>query len=312
MQKYNVWMLISIATVSITMPVFGAGMADANIAVYPAYPARWWPIQKAPHVILETCIDQMEIIIGPNSQAVGPRFGPVHMMAKSLAGLAAQAVNDDRSDEMIWIHLGKDNSHFRDYLEWYAGVMKRLNCKSKGKFTPWELLANFKKTGVVKGYILYSYDYSSGEMPAIRKGSDHSVNAAMAAAGVLQAVMISEELESKAKQMGLVKLLDVRGKDEKWAFETFKDKLNRSFVLAQDPQASENRDIAIANHTMVIFGIEEPTPNIYAWLRPLSAVIGWNAPGEGEFVSQLSALWAHTLAEQLGDESAGIDRHNRE
>jgi hypothetical protein len=55
-----------------------------------------------------------------------------------------------------------------------------------------------------------------------------------------------------------------------------------------------HRAIAIAHRMFTFFGMDAPTPEVYAWLAPLSSVLGWNGADEGGFVSQLSE-YGHVL-----------------
>ncbi len=256
---------------------------------------RWWPTQKKPKALIRTSINMMAPGPGKEASADSRKSSPEHMMVQSVAGLAAQAVNQNQCDELVWVELEPGDSHQEAYQLWYKGAVQRLDLEDRGRIGPWELLERFQLKGIIKGYVLYSFDRSKGGIPLLRPGIDHSANAATVAAGVLQAVMISEEIEARAQKLGLKKLLDVRGKDEKWAFGKFKDKLNTSLALAQDPKMPHHRDIAIANKCMVLFGMEEPTPSVYQWLTPLSAIMGWNVPGEGEFIEQLSLYGHHLL-----------------
>src|SRR5690242_5011333 len=70
---------------------------------------RWWPTQAAPKALVRLQSDQF-----PEPHAV------CEMMAQSVAGLAAKAVNEGRADEMVWV--GIDNI---DVEDWLARRMKR-------------------------------------------------------------------------------------------------------------------------------------------------------------------------------------------
>src|SRR5690349_509546 len=56
---------------------------------------RWWPRQAMPKALVRLAKDMPE-----------PRAAS-DMLAQSVAGLAAKAVNEGRSDEMVWV--GTDN-----------------------------------------------------------------------------------------------------------------------------------------------------------------------------------------------------------
>src|SRR5262249_41027426 len=148
------------------------------------------------------------------------------------------------------------------------------------------------KSGVVKGYILYSLDRSRGPINDRRRGMDLSVNVATTAAGLLDGVLIDEQLEAEARKRGLERLLDARGKTQALCFATYKPQLNRRMLCTQDPRKPNIRDLAIAQKTMTLFGDDPLAAEIMAWLEPLSPIIGWN--GGDEFEStRLSTIHGH-------------------
>ncbi len=250
---------------------------------------RWWPIQQTAKAIVRTDFTLMKEVLEPKSHKPTVSLGQEHMLMESVAGLAAQAVNEGRSDELVWIA-----SSSPDYLLWYESMTNRLQLADRGIFQPWELVNRFAKAGVIKGYILYSYDPSPGGATHLRPGSDESVNVATTLAGLLGGVIVSEGQEEDAKKLGLKKLFDARGKTEAWCFKTYRDQLNRGYVLVQDPQIPHVRDIAIAHRMLVMFGTNSPTPEVYAWLKPLSSVLGWNGAEEATSVIPISRA-GHTL-----------------
>lgn len=243
---------------------------------------RWLPTQQPPKGLVRTHFDDMAAGVGPDGGTAPGSLGPEHMLVQSLAGLAAQAVNEGRFDEMVWV--GLDNP---SYALWYEGVTERLAPEDRGAFTPWELAQRYTDAGLVKGYILYRYDYTEGFPTDYHSDMDFSVNVATTLAGIHQGILISECIEDKAKAMGLTCLADVRDKSQTWCFETYQDRVSRRYALAQSPKMPHNRAIAIAHRMFAFFGMVEPTPSLYRWLDPLSTIVGWNGGDEGGFVSQL-------------------------
>lgn len=197
-------------------------------------------------------------------------MGCEHMLAQSLAGLAARAVNEGRFDEMVWIDLGNP-----EYERWYRGAVRRLKVEEGGEQNLWDLVVRYHKAGVIAGYILYT-------------AGDSSINAATVAAGQMRGILVERQLQAKAQACGLPCLLDAGGLNDAWAFDRFGDSLNRTMVLAQSPDKPHARAMAIAHNLMVIYGDGPTTGAVYRWLNPLSAVIGWNAGEEGDFVLNLS------------------------
>jgi len=57
---------------------------------------RWWRAQAFPKAVVRTTNQQ---------QFPEPRFA-LQMMVQSVAGLAAQAVNEGRGDELVWVNNG--------------------------------------------------------------------------------------------------------------------------------------------------------------------------------------------------------------
>jgi hypothetical protein len=71
------------------------------------------------------------------------------MMAQSVAGLAAKAVNEGRADEMVWVRT--DNIDIED---WFARLLKRQpQPELRGTFALWDLVDRYSKQGIIQGYI---------------------------------------------------------------------------------------------------------------------------------------------------------------
>jgi hypothetical protein len=237
---------------------------------------RWWPRQAVPKTVVRT-----------HREFPQPRAG-LDMMAQSVAGLAAKAVNEGRGTELAWVDNG--NIDLEDWsARWFA---KHPNVKSSGAFGPWELVDRFAQQGIIKGYILYRLDKSGGEINAYRPGMDCSVNVATSLAGLLDGIIVDEGLEKEAEARGLKLLLDVRGKSQRWCFENYHGQFNRAMLCTQDPRKPHVRDLAIAQKVLTVYGSEEPIPSAMAWLEPLSPILGWNGGDEFE-TTDLSTRYGH-------------------
>jgi hypothetical protein len=237
---------------------------------------RWWPVQAIPKGLVRLL-----------NKVPEPR-APCDMMAQSVAGLAAKAVNERRADEMVWV--GTDNIDIEDWLA------RRLKCQPqlevRGTFALWDLVDRYARQGIIKGYILYRSDHSEGELSQHRPAIDCSVNVATSLAGLLDGIIVDESIEGEAKQHGLKLLMDVRGKTQAWCFETYHDRFSRRMLYTQDPRKPNVRDLAIAQKILTVFGYAEPVPTAMKWLEPLSPILGWN--GADEFkTTQMSTLWGH-------------------
>ena len=240
--------------------------------------SRWWPVQTMPKVLVR--------LEDPN--AFSSSRVSCEMTAQSVAGLAAKAVNEGRADEMVWV--GTDNI---DAEDWFARLLKRQpQLELRGTVALWELVDRYAKNGLIKGYILYRSDHSIGELNQHRPGMNCSVNIATSLAGLLDGIIVDENLEGQARAHGLKMLMDVRGKTQAWCFETYRDQFNRRMVCTQDPRKSNVRDMAIAQKTFTAYGYDEPMPTVMKWLEPLSPILGDN--GGDEFkTTEMSTLWGH-------------------
>jgi hypothetical protein len=238
-----------------------------------AFPAaadenRWWSTQTFPKAVIRTTNQQ---------EFPEPRVA-LQMMVQSVAGLAAKAVNEGRGDELVWVNNGDG-----DLEKWYARLLARHpELATPGAFAPWELVDRYTRQGIIKGYILYRRDQSRGENNTDRPGMNCTVNVATSLAGLLDGIIVDEELEKDAKARGLKLLLDVREKSQLWCFQTYKNQFNRRALCFQDPRAPHVRDLAIAQKVFTAYGNGEPASLAMAWLEPLSPILGWNCGDEFE------------------------------
>ena len=239
---------------------------------------RWWPVQAVPKTVVRTS----------NPERSPERRAGMDMLMQSIGGLVAKAVNSGRGNEMVWIN--NDNV---DMENWYVRFLaSHPGVKPVPPAEPWNLVERYTKMGVIKGYILYRRDRSKGEINAYRPGMDCSVNVATSLAGLLDGIIVDEELEKDAKAHGLDLLLDAREKTQQWCFQTYQDQFNRRMLCTQDPRKPHARDLAIAQKVFTVYGKDEPTPTAMAWLEPLSPILGWN--GGDEFATtDLSTRFGH-------------------
>lgn len=178
---------------------------------------RWWIVQALPKAIVRT--ENWQRFPSPN--------GAYQTMVQSVAGLAAKAVNEGRSEELVWV--GTDHI---DLEHWYDRLLvRRPYLEVHGTLRPWELVDRYVKKGIIKGYILYRWDESPGELCTFRRGMDCSVNVATSLAGVLDGILVEERLEKAAASHGLKILADAREKTQQWCFDTYKQHFNRCLLL---------------------------------------------------------------------------------
>ncbi len=241
-------------------------LAMAWLCVMPVWAGqtedRWWPMQTLPKALVRTT-DQQEF---PE-----PRTA-LQMMVQSVAGLAAKAVNEGRGSELVWVNNGGG-----DLEKWYARLLAgHPDLEKAGVYAPWDLVDRYARQGIIKGYILYRRDTSEGEINTYRSRINCSVNVATSLAGLLDGILVDEELEKEAKAHGLKLLLDVREKTQAWCFQTYQNQFNRRMLCLQDPRKPHVRDLAIARKVFTAYGNNEPTRLAMAWLEPLSPILGWN------------------------------------
>ncbi|QEH34723.1 hypothetical protein OJF2_32650 [Aquisphaera giovannonii] len=246
---------------------FACGMLAVSPAI--AAEARWFPEQAKAAGIVRTVLEGRF-----------PEPGRAHsMLVQSVAGLAAQAVNEGRGDELVWVSTTN-----RDLEDWYARILRRPGAPtSRGaELEPWALVDRFRKAGIVRGYVVYRADRSKGEINEHRPGLDNSVNVATSLAGVLGAVLVEDTLEPEARRRGLERLADARDMTPSRCLETYRGRFNRRLLTCQDPRKPNVRDLAIAQRSFTSYG---PDPSVEAalrWLEPLSPVLGWNGGDELE------------------------------
>ncbi len=256
---------------------------------------RWWPVQKAPAGVVKTVPhEDFEPVESPKGKNNRGHFGSMHIMIQSLSGLAAQAVNQGRCDEMIWIEVGRNGVLNPDYALWYKQIKQKLSFEERGAFKSWDLVRRFKDKGIVNSYVLYRYDYSDGQPYIKRSDANHSVNAATMAAGVEGALLIEERMETQAKDIGLKLAYDTRDKTVKQVFEQYKDRLNRNSLVAIDPKTAHARAFAVAYKSPTHIGLEQPMEQMLKWLEPLSPIIGYLWQDEREETS-LASQYGHFI-----------------
>jgi len=237
------------------------------------YDGRYgWPAQKAPRKI---------IICQPASNIAEA------MLLESLSGLAAQAVNTDKFDEMVWIEIDKIS-----YKEIYQKSVDALQIQSVTKMDVWELVTHLKKKKIINGFVLYKLDKPRANAYASYPDINYSSNVATVYASLLKGVLIDESLKEKAIQYGLKELKDARNESMTECFSKNKSKLNNSSAVSIPPTVTNLRDYAIAHKLMLYADQKDIIDPILEWVKPLSPILGWGCGDEYDFTS-LIAQWGH-------------------
>ena len=209
------------------------------------------------------------------------------MLLASLSGLSAQAVSNGEYDEMVWEDIPSES-----YGMLYKSAMEALDPKNIRRTDVWSLLADYQRSGVVKGYVIYKKDTSSGRMFSARKSIDMSANVATVYAGVLRAVIVEESLEPAVKKLGLKKLKDCRQITPEQCFQELKGQLNNRSAVSMDPKSHNCREYAIAEKLMVYYGVNDFAEKVLEWVEPLSPIVGWNCGDEFSHTFMVSR-WGH-------------------
>lgn len=231
-----------------------------------------WPTQKAPTKLIVCNLGES------NAEA---------MLAQSLAGLAAQAVNESRFDEMVWFDTTNPS-----YEKIYASTIDALNIKDSRRMDVWSMAKYLKDKKVIKGYILYNIDETRANAYGSHENTDYSCNVATVYAGLLKGVLIDKSLEAKAKAMGLRQLKDASTETMEECFANTRSKLNNYSALSVPPSVYHMRDYAIAHKLMLYADNGKFIDTVLEWVRPLSPILGWGCGDEYDFTSVI-ARWGH-------------------
>src|SRR3954447_17597247 len=97
--------------------------------------ARWWPVQARPAALVRT---------GHPRAFPEPQLA-YQMLVQSVAGLAAEAGNEGRGEEMGGVGTGTPDAE-----AWYAALIARpapAGPVLRGEYAPWELVDRYAKRG---------------------------------------------------------------------------------------------------------------------------------------------------------------------
>ncbi len=187
------------------------------------------------------------------------------LIAESLVGLTALAVNEDRGSTMVWSDAGSAE---------YIAIRNSLGMVNKGSATVWELLEKPEIKQCVKGYVLCNML------------KQESISAATVAAHVHQSIIVDSYNEAKVQALGYTKTYDASAKTPVTAWAEFKDLCAKNALVFMPTLTANNKGFAIAHRLMFInYNKKYAFPSsgnnsvlfkeILAWLKPLSPVIGW-------------------------------------
>lgn len=254
-------------------------------------PTRYWPqfVRPAKVLLIPMASDHEEA-----------------MTYECAAGLAARAVSEGRWDTMLGEDL--DNS---GYQEWLAQMLAQTGAAPEPLPDQWAAVGRVVDAGLVKGYVLFSYDRS--ERGWFEHGEvDQSANVATSLAGLWDAVAVSDRFEEKAKELGLTLLADVRGKDELWCLKEYGEAFTRDFLASVEPRCRLTRSLAVAEKAFCCSGYGEAYKRGLERCKAPAPVLGWGIGGEDQHtlpssqwgLFQSATNWCHNLplfsTEQVG------------
>lgn len=210
------------------------------------------------------------------------------MLLESLSGLAAQAVNEGKFGEMVWIDMSNNDS----YNQLYKGLVQKFGSPIHEFKSVWDLLDYLVKKEVVKGYILYKADKPRNDSYASYPDINYSCNVATVYASLLKGVLIEETLKEKVKHYSLKCLKDAREETPEQCFQLNKKRLNNCSAASIPPRVSNLRDYVIAHKLMIYADDKSLVNKVLEWVKPLSPILGWGCGDEYDFTSLIS-LWGH-------------------
>ena len=202
-----------------------------------------------------------------------------HILAESITGLMALAVNEGTSTTMVWNDSPNSN---------YGNVIDQMGMTNKGNQTTWELLQKDEIRANVNGYVLCK----------MRK--EESLNVAAVAAHVYRSIIVDDYYEDSIVALGYEMTYDARNKTTEDAWSEFKDQCNNNALVLMPTLTGNLKSFVIANRLMMVnYNKEYATTSkgsnrsifreMLEWLEPLSPVIGWEQGiGEDAFVSPVS------------------------
>jgi hypothetical protein len=235
-----------------------AGFLLALQASAADFPRRYWPAFPRPD----------RIVASVSHNSLNSADG---VLLHTVAGLVAYDTRARNSGELVWIGLTGATS----YDEWLERCLARLDVpREPGELGVWDLVDRYRDRGIIRGYILYAQERGERPLYALA-AADESVNVATALCPLLYAVALDESLEAQAREHGLERVLDVRGKDERWLWDTYGSRFTTSLLARQDPKSFVVRSEIAAYRAMVVSDTGPLYEDALARLHPGSPILGW-------------------------------------
>lgn len=203
----------------------------------------------------------------------GSALSEAEMVSVScLQGLVA------RTSAEIYIETDDDQGDLSNFKLWLSDLVENYGFTYERINTAAELITKYADYITDKGIVVYT---------AATNVSEDSLNVATTVCAAEGYLPVEESLIGTAQSvwgLGDIKV-DTREttedgdyRDQRWAFETYKDKLNRSILFHQDPQKNTLRDYAVATKGLCFFddGLDiRLIVDIYEWAEKDIPIIGW-------------------------------------
>ena len=201
----------------------------------------------------------------------------------SLQGILAQ----DRAAVYIEGSVGSD-------ADMLSNASRKYGFEVEYVTDAWELVGKFSDR-IGGKYVLYNDVADSGV-----SSRDLSINYAAVVSSVEHYVMVAKSEEQAAKNSGFTLGADATELNTRDVFDTYKDKLNKSVLVHQEPANRYLRDYAIASKAMCFYsdfydGDANVKNDILAWADDNAPILGWTE-NEINFVTSNSTMSKVTVA----------------
>lgn len=217
----------------------------------------------------------------PQSNMTGPEL----TMIMSLQGLLAQ------TQATIFIEGSGDST-----AEQLDALAKKHGFEVQRVTDPWYLVKLFADF-VGKKYVLYNDHSDAGVMY-----NDQTINYATTICAADSYLMVAKSLENEIQKLGFTLGADATLPEvnTRYIFENYKDKLNNSYLIHQNPGNRNLRDYSIAGKAMCFYsdyydGDANVKLDILSWAKSNAPILGWTE-NEINFVSANSLQSVVTVA----------------
>ncbi|WBB57658.1 GxGYxYP family putative glycoside hydrolase [Streptomyces sp. WMMC500] len=200
------------------------------------------------------------------------------ILVSSLQGLVART-----SPEQIFIDEGGPGAVWKNSLHTYYGI------GLDDSLTTWQgLLTHFRDR--LRGYVRYD-----------RAANVDSVNVASALSGPLSALPVDRSQEAEVQALGLTRmLLDVSGRDERWAYETYGGSFSRTTAAELNPNVAYHlRDYLSLTDAFTFYdGVSDWRADVLAGMAPGATLMGYG-DSEIDMISQASGIGITSIPSDL-------------